>query len=83
VYRSKEKCMAKPTEGEFKPQYIEKKKNMNICFLKDGFRVPASWGLKKMFKVSTLNFHEGMTGQRLLGLCLLPRLKGVLFHDFI
>jgi hypothetical protein len=36
-----------------------------------------------MFKVSTLSFHAGMAGDRLLGLCLLPRLTGALYHDFV
>jgi len=40
-------------------------------------------GLKKLFKVFTLSSHAGMAGERLLGLCLLPRLTGALYHDFI
>jgi hypothetical protein len=55
--------MAKPTEGESKPQCMEKYTNKG--FLKPGFRVPAYWGLKKMFTVSTLSFHAGMAGEGL------------------
>jgi len=43
------------------------------------FRVMVSLLLKKIF----MSFHAGMAGERLLGLCLLPRLTGALYHDFI
>ena len=65
------------------PNRNVRKKYMNTGLLKHGFRVPASWGLKKMFKVSTLSFHAGMAGGRLVGLCLLPCLTAALYHDFV
>jgi hypothetical protein len=53
------KCMAKPAEGESAPQY-KKKCFMNTGLLKHGFRVTTSGRLKKMLKVSTLNFKTGV-----------------------
>jgi len=45
---------------------------MNIDFLKHGFRVTASWLLKKMLKMPTLIFHAGIAGDRLLAPYYLP-----------
>jgi hypothetical protein len=39
MYRSKEKCVAKPTEGEFKPQYIEEKKTYEHMLCEGWFPV--------------------------------------------
>ena len=55
---------------------------MYTGLLKHGFRVMSSWGLKKTFKMTTLNFHGGIAGDRLLGPYLLPpRLTGVVYHN--
>ena len=45
---------------------------MSIDLLKHGFRVTASWQWQKMFEVSTLCFHAGLVGDRLLGHYVLP-----------
>ena len=58
IYRMNPKCTAKPVEGESAPQY--KKCFMNTGLLKHGFRVTTSGQLKKMLKVSTLNFKTGV-----------------------
>jgi hypothetical protein len=41
-----------------------------------------SWWLKKMLKITTLNFYAGIAGDRLLGPYFLPpRLTGAVYHD--
>ena len=60
---------AGPNQRKVNPnRNVTKKYYTNTSLLQHGFRVPASWGLKKIFKVSTLSFHAGMAGERLLGL---------------
>jgi hypothetical protein len=53
---------------------------LNTGLLKHGFRVMSSWWLKKMFKMTTLNFHVGIAGHRLLVPYFLPpRLTGAVY----
>lgn len=44
--------------------------HMYIILLKHISRIMVSWWLNKMFKMSTYDFHAGITGDRLLGLLL-------------
>ena len=57
---------------------------MNVEHLNLGFRVSVSWPLKKMLKMSTLIFHAGIAGDRLLGpYCLRSSLAGTVYYDYL
>jgi len=62
----------------------EKIYTVNIGLLKHAFRVTAFRRLKKMLHVSTLSFHEGIAGDRLLRPYFLPpRPSEAVYHDFL
>jgi hypothetical protein len=57
---------------------------MNIGLVKHGFRVMASWSLKKMLKLFILSFQTGVAEGRLLGNYFpSPCLTGPVYHDFL
>jgi hypothetical protein len=62
-------------------------RNIEIGFLKHGFRVREPWRLKKMYKVSGLSFHAGIAGHTLLGPYFIyfipPCLTGAVYQDFL
>jgi hypothetical protein len=58
---------------------------MDIALLKHGLQVMASWWLKTMLKMSTLTFHGGVAGERLLVPYFFSTtgLIGAICHDFL
>jgi hypothetical protein len=55
---------------------------ISIGSVRYGFQVTVSWLLWNLFEVSSLSFHAGIAGDRLLGPYFLPqRLIGAVYHD--
>jgi hypothetical protein len=56
LHTAKGKCMAKPTEGESRPQY-KNKYYMRTGSMKYWFKLITSWNLMQMFEVPILKFN--------------------------